>query len=758
MRGRIVPPHARRSLAALLGLALSASACADDANDAAPTTVASGSGGATTSGNGGGGTGGEAVCGSANLPLDTATLTELAYHDGTPYTHLREQNLSVMGQVEHVFNDIAVHEAVRFELAHPARIHGFEVMWAGVDPTAAPDFELEAGLYPDFGYNGFDFWAADPLWTGTRCAADVDTSGSWTRYTFDTPITVDHPGLVYVAHRAAPGEPVWWFDETVAADDCSVFDDCQSAFNLPEAETNSYFNGLSFPFRQHFMVRLWVEYTDQLAAADTIFQAQSGPPANRHVSWGDYDNDGWDDLLLDGPELWRNDGNGSFIDVTTTSGLGAVSGTGGVWGDYDNDGCLDLFVYRQSMSQPDSLMRSNCDGTFSDATATAAIVDNQSYNDCGDPANVTSPTAAAAWADIDADGFLDLYLANYSCGANGTYYVDTVFMNDGDGTFTEVSAQNGFASKATASRGVAPIDYDADGDVDIFVNNYRLQANLFFDNDGDGSVTERALDVGLAGQLAGLNYFGHTIGSAWGDLDNDGDFDAIHANLAHPRFFDFSDKTQVLLNDGSGNFDDISGAWLEPASDAGLRFQETHSVPVLADFDNDGALDLAVTCVYQGRPSDFYWGQGDGTFRLDSYHAGITTEDGWGVAAADYDHDGDVDLFASGLFQNTATLAGHWLQARVVGISANRAGLGATVQVSAGGVTRMRHVQGGTGKGGQDSLYLHFGLGGATSVDEIRVTYPGGAEQVFAGPIAIDQRVWLYQDEAAPLSGWAPPK
>src|SRR5581483_3478611 len=115
-----------------------------------------------------------------------------------------------------------------------------------------------------FGYNGFDFWAADPLWTGTRCAADVDFTGQWVTYTFPAPVEVKVPGLVYVAHLAKPNEPVWWFDGTVTPDCkadsskcCQAFADCQSAFNLPQAEKASYFNGLSFPFQNHFMARLY---------------------------------------------------------------------------------------------------------------------------------------------------------------------------------------------------------------------------------------------------------------------------------------------------------------------------------------------------------------------------------------------------------------------------------------------------------------------------------------------------------------------
>jgi hypothetical protein len=179
-------------------------------------------------------------------------------------------------------------------------------------------------------------------------------------------------------------------------------------------------------------------------------------------------------------------------------------------------------------------------------------------------------------------------------------------------------------------------------------------------------------------------------------------------------------------------------------------------VPVLGDFDNDGNLDLAITCVYDGRPSDFYWGKGDGTFTLDVHSTGITTENGWGAAVSDYDHDGDLDLFATDLFVNSSKASDHWLQVRAVGNKgSNWAALGAAVTVKVGTRTYMRHVQGGSGKGCQDSLYLHFGLGTATKVDEIGVAFPGKAAVTYKGPFATDQRVWVYQDGTT-HKGWPP--
>ncbi len=730
-------------------------------SDETTTTTSTGEGGEGGVG-GAGGWGGGPVCGTGNLVLDEEGLTEISYDDGVPSTSVREQDwaINISSTEVYPFNEQVLHEGTRFDLEHPAQIYGFKVMWTGLPDDMDPKTELEAGLYADFGHNGFDFWAPDPLWTGTRCAEDV-VEGEWITYAFDTPITVDHPNLVYVAHRAAPGEPVWTFDATVEGEDpdnlCKVFDECQSSFNMPEVQANQYFNGLTIQFQYHFMARLLVEYTDDVQPADKLFQEVAGSPGGRHVSWGDYDHDGWDDLLL-GKHLWHNEGDGTFSDVTVAAGLDPVTATGGVWGDYDNDGCIDLFLFSESHTNADTLMRSNCDGTFTDVTTAAGIIDLQTYNDCGDANNTASPSAAAGWFDLDADGYLDLYLANFICWSDYSFFTDTVFHNQGDGTFAEITAQNGFLLAPTPSRGVAPIDHDGDGDIDLMANNYTLKRNLFFQNNGDGTVSEQGLTTKLAG-TAVEGYYGHTIGAAWGDLDNDGDFDHVAANLAHPRFFDFSDKTQILMNDGSGVYADNAGDWETPTSANGLRYQETHSVPVLADIDQDGVLDLAITCVYAGRPTDFYWGVGNGTFTLDAYHAGITTENGWGAAVADFDHDGDMDLFADLLFENTLAESdkGHWLQARAVGVTANRAALGATVKVTTSATTRMRHVQGGTGKGGQDSLYLHFGLGDATSVDQIEVVFPGGNTVTYPGPINVDQRVWLFEDSTTAQPGWTDP-
>ncbi|MEM1413281.1 MAG: CRTAC1 family protein [Myxococcota bacterium] len=693
-------------------------------------------------------------------------LTTLAAHRGpatSTYRALSFGNATLAGHLA----ARPVHESARFALAGGTRIHGLRVMWAARPED--PDAPLTVGLHGDFGHNGFDFWAPAPLWSGSRCAGDAPLSGDaedgWTTYVFDAPVEVAQPGLVHVAHRTGPEGAAWWMDDVVASpeasDPCAAFDDCDAALNLPDVTSfqgTRYFNGLSVPIPFHYQVELLVEAPAPPAA--TLFRPSAGAPTGaRHVSFVDYDADGWPDLLL-GRVLWRNQGDGTFADVSAALGLDAAPhATGGVFGDYDSDGCLDVFLFSESLDHPDTLMHAVCANgvtTGFEVAADAGVVDRQEDNPCGDPrGHVTSPSAAAAWVDLDADGHLDLYVANFNCWDDYTHYMDTVFQNRGDGTFVDVSGRLGFYTDRTPSRGVAPIDADRDGDVDIFVHNYVLRRNLHYDNRG-GRVVEVAPAVGLAGQEV-EGFYGHTIGVAWGDLDNDGDFDQVAANLAHPRFFDFSDKTQVLLNDGTGRFTDLAGDWASPfGSPSGLRYQETHSVPVLFDADQDGVLDLAISATYDGRPTDFYLGAGDGSFRLASREAGIPLTNGWGMAVADVDRDGDMDLYAGELLVNEGA-TGHWLQLGLVGTEANRAAIGATVEVVAGGVARIRHVLGGTGMGGQDDLTLHFGLGDARVVDRITVTLPGGAELSYEGPIEADRRLWLVEGRAAPIEGWARP-
>jgi hypothetical protein len=678
-----------------------------------------------------------------------ADAVELAYDEGAASATVLDYGWAIEGTFgTYVLGEEPMWEAVRFDVLAPATIYGARVQWGNLAEGGARPVRL--GAYADFSSNGFDFYQWESLWEGDRCLAPAD-AGAWVDYVFATPIELDQPGLFYIAHfYDDPAQPLLEFDPAEIGDgSCSLYGDCHSALNLPGADEEQYYNGISFPFSHDYGVRLMVALHDDIPAEDKSFQPSAALAASSRVAWGDYDNDGWDDLMTNGPTLYRNNGDGTFSDVTAAAGLTAVTAGsgGGVFGDYDNDGWLDYFGLGTGFATSDILLHNEGDGTFADVTAASLISDLavETDPDCDgtlDPEH--APTEGAGWVDLDTDGFIDLYLAEYECGATYTNYVDRFFRNNGDGTFVEWGTDHGFTYVAHAGRGVSPADYDQDGDVDIFVSNYRLDPNFLYVNDGDGTVTNAGATSHLAGD-GGSNAYGHTIGAAWIDADHDGDFDMLLSNLAHARYYDFSDRTQLMINNGSGVFTDT-------AAEAGIIYRETHSNPTVQDFDNDGDQDIFITCVYDGRFSEMYFNNGDATFDQVNYETGAIAYNGWGSAASDYDRDGDVDLVAYTLFDNaTAAEGNNWIQVRTLGGMSeaglvNAAGLGAVVTVTVDGEPHLGHTSGGSGTGCQDTAYLVFGLGAADTVDSIEVLYPGGAVVTVAGPVAANQRVWIEAD------------
>ncbi len=655
-------------------------------------------------------------------------------------------------------NTEEVYAASGFYLEAPATIYGARVVWGHIPGADTP---AELFMWRDFSsdYYAFDIW--DPYGSYTRCV-DPDDEYQEITYAFPEPIEVDQPFSVFagyhrpeVTDQDGDGQPDYLWPELVY--DAPVVggfpdDPYVAGVRFPNVDPSVYYEGTVQPF-YGFEVQLAVVFDDALAPEDKPFQDDDALRASSRVAWGDYDGDGDDDLMTNGPTLYQNQGDGSFIDVTSTAipaGAGNSSG-GGVWGDYDADGCLDYFGQGGGYSAGEVLLHSNCDGTFTDTWATSGIDDTQDERDCdGDDQAEHSPTEGAGWADYDGDGLLDLYLANYECSSSYDYYKnydDRLFRNNGDGTFTDTGEVADIETSNQAGRGVTPGDYDLDGDVDIFVSNYRLDRNFFYLNLGDGTLDNIASSNGTQGRSVSGAY-GHTIGSVFGDIDNDGDFDMIHANLAHPFYYHFSDRTMVLINDGSGEFEDEAEA-------RGIYYRETASNPVLFDADNDGDLDLFITNVYADRDSDFYLNDGSGTFQLANWESGLVVRNGWGAAAADYDNDGDVDLVAYDLFRNDLVSDNHWLQVRAVGLEGNPAARGAVVQVDSGDLSQLRMVSGGSGTSSQDSQTQHFGLGSRDSIDSITVYFPYQEDPVTITGVGVDQRVWVYSD-GSHTTGWAP--
>jgi hypothetical protein len=460
------------------------------------------------------------------------------------------------------------------------------------------------------------------------------------------------------------------------------------------------------------------------------------------VAWGDYDGDGWEDLLLDGRMLWRNQGDGTFRDVSSQAGISGSGGHGGVWADFDNDGDLDFYTNVRADDARDLLWRNKGDGTFVEIGAQAGDIWDR------------LPTEGVAWGDYDDDGFVDLYVANYETASVdpdaelGIGTEDYLYHNNGDGTFTDVSSRSGIEldGDPLCGRGVVWADYDDDGDLDIYVSNYRLDPNLLWRNDGDGTFTNVARDARVEGygvEQAGSVRFGHTIGSDFGDYDNDGDMDLYVSNLAHPRFIMFSDKSMLMNNRGDGSF-------IDRFYGSGIAYCETSSDPSWADFDNDGDLDLFYTAVYEDVGSRLFRNTGS-RFEDATGETGASVENGWGTGWCDYDHDGDLDLaVGSGsgfrLLENDGN-DNHWFQVELEATWDNTAAIGARVRIDAGGDRQVRDVKGGRGTTSQDMLACHFGLGDHRGDVDVSVRWPGDRNWTDHGTFSADQRVHLVQGD-----------
>lgn len=433
------------------------------------------------------------------------------------------------------------------------------------------------------------------------------------------------------------------------------------------------------------------------------------------VAWADYDNDGYDDLLINGNRLFKNIQGKFFQDVTSQAGIGKTKSFGGVWADYDNDGYLDFYAI-SGESLGDKLWHNEKNGTFTDVTKSAGnITDNY-------------PTEGAGWGDYNNDGFVDLYLANYENWTKHTYLPDILYKNNGDGTFKDVTKEAKIIppfGEDRAGRGVNWGDYNNDGWLDIFVSNYRLQENFLWHNNGDGTFTNPAPFLGVTGKEVN-GWYGHTIGSDWGDYDNDGDLDLITANLAHPRYIEFSNRTMLYQNTGAKN----NWEFIDIRPKTGIKYEETHSDPAWADVDNDGDLDLYITSVYEGRRSFLYENLGNHKFRDITWLAGVRVFNGWGCAFSDFDNDGDLDLVVGSgsgvkLFRNDGN-NNNYLLVKVIGVKSNRAGIGARIKVVKGKKIQIREIQGGKGTTSQNSLITHFGLGKGKNPVSVEIRFPSG--------------------------------
>ena len=425
-------------------------------------------------------------------------------------------------------------------------------------------------------------------------------------------------------------------------------------------------------------------------------------------AWIDYNQDGYTDIY-DGGTLWRNN-NGT--------GFTALGGYGwGIWGDYNNDGFPDIF----DLNGGNVVRNNGGSGSF-----TWVSVPSLPGND----------NRGAVWADLDGDAFIDLYIGAYETSG---YEPDSVLMNNQGTSFSHTWTEPTTDGTRFPGRGVTACDFDEDGDMDVYVSNYRLEANYLWQNNGSGGLTDVAQSYGVAGVYDGWRWsYGHSIGSCWGDMNNDGHIDLFAGNFSHPDAW--QDRARFYENNGPSGSWHFTQRWVLD----GGAWQESYASPSLADYDNDGDLDLYYSTVYGGDNARLWRNNGNWSFTDVTGAQGLggmppTYQSAWG----DYNNDGFLDLVSGGrLYQNQPN-GNHWLKVRLEGngTTVNRSAIGAQARINLGGGTILvRQVEAGTGEGNQNDLVLHFGLGSRTAPVTLDIRWPDGTTKVVSN-VAVDQMV-----------------
>ena len=478
----------------------------------------------------------------------------------------------------------------------------------------------------------------------------------------------------------------------------------------------------------------------------TIFRDVSKDSGFYHQGWGkclamgDWDKDGDLDIYISVVysynKLFQNEGGLKFIDISRIMCVDDINDTHGViWADFDNNSYLDLFVAnnlealtqkRGITEQPNSFYLGFDEG-FVECASKAGVAGGPNYS-----AGVTT-------ADINGDGYLDLYVSEGGY-RSGMDCANSLYINNGDGSFRDIGVAAGVADQGNGYT-CSFSDYDNDGDPDLYVGNINDNADepltrVLYRNDGNGKFTNVTEELGIAGQ-------GTNITCYWGDIDNDGDQDLFLANSAGPKYPDKKWSANTLFrNNGNGTFTDVS-------KQSGVDILTNSRGCTMGDIDNDGDIDIIVTNSW----SDALVLINDGTGKFTDKHT--TTGGSWfyghGLALGDLDNDGDLDLIGGNWRRPSASNPGNWylfenrtnnnnyLKVNLEGTVSNRSAVMSKVSVFDAGKAKnksalrgYREVIAGSGTFPGNPLQQHFGVPGSQKYD-IVVVFPSGKEVVQKG-------------------------
>jgi hypothetical protein len=507
-------------------------------------------------------------------------------------------------------------------------------------------------------------------------------------------------------------------------------------------------------------------FTDVTSAAGIAFQHNSGAYGAKHLpetlgpgcAFFDYDGDGWLDILLvNGADwaghkkrkstlsLYRNNRDGTFTDVTARAGLAVeMYGMGVAVGDYNNDGFPDLFITAVGQNR---LFQNTGRGTFVDVTAKAGLGGRLGFS------------TSALWFDYDRDGLLDLFVCNYVqwspehdifCSVDGknksyctpeAYHGSTswLFRNRGNGTFEDVTAKSGIFDTTSKALGVALLDYDRDGWLDLFVAN-DTQPNKLYRNQRNGTFEDVAVRAGVAFSEDGKARAGMGVDAA--DFDNSG--------MAGIAITNFDEEMMAIYRP------DRHGAYSDAAVKTGIgqpsRMRLGFGCAFL-DLDLDGHLDLAAVNGHidetvrnisgnhgYAQPPHVFLNDGAGNFRDVAGQVGggfALPKVGRGLAYGDFDRDGDLDLLVTTnhgpayLYRNDLTNGNRWLRFQLQGTKSNRDAIGAVVRLTTPDGTQSRMVKTGSSYLSQSELAVTFGLGRRDKADRVIIEWPSGQTQEF---------------------------